>query len=129
MNRFFTYFVTKGLVVFIALASCIFFSVACLKLFSQFDSLRVSSVDESSVEESVVEETTVDESVSDLPVFEQTEFDILNGIINHIYVWTDEETGVQYIIYHEKCGYAGFGGITPRLNPDGSLYVVSDDLK
>lgn len=41
-----------------------------------------------------------------------------------IYIWTDDDTGVQYIIYREKTGYAGFGGITPRLNPDGSLYIV-----
>lgn len=41
-----------------------------------------------------------------------------------IYIWTDEETGVQYIVYREKRYNAGFGGITPRLNPDGSLYSV-----
>lgn len=41
-----------------------------------------------------------------------------------IYIWTDEDTGVQYIIYREKSYNAGFGGITPRLNPDGSLYCV-----
>ncbi len=38
-----------------------------------------------------------------------------------IYIWTDEDTGVQYIVYREKLYNAGFGGITPRLNPDGSL--------
>lgn len=42
----------------------------------------------------------------------------------HISVWTDQETGVQYIIYSRKRGEAGIGGITPRLNADGSLYVV-----
>lgn len=41
-----------------------------------------------------------------------------------VFIWTDEDTGVQYIIYREKLYNAGFGGITPRLNPDGSLYVV-----
>ncbi len=41
-----------------------------------------------------------------------------------VYIWTDEDTGVQYIIYREKTANAGFGGITPRLNPDGSLYGV-----
>lgn len=41
-----------------------------------------------------------------------------------IYIWTDEDTGVQYIIYSEAGYRKGFGGITPRLNPDGSLYVV-----
>lgn len=41
-----------------------------------------------------------------------------------VFIWTDEDTGVQYIIYREKLYSAGFGGITPRLNPDGSLYVI-----
>lgn len=41
-----------------------------------------------------------------------------------IRLWIDKETGVQYIIYSNKAGYAGMGGITPRLNPDGSLYTV-----
>jgi maltose-binding protein MalE len=35
-------------------------------------------------------------------------------------VWTDEETGVQYIIYE---GYKQ-GGIYPRLNADGSLHIA-----
>lgn len=38
--------------------------------------------------------------------------------------WTDEETGVQYVIYDRSYGYTGMGGITPRLNADGTLYVV-----
>lgn len=41
--------------------------------------------------------------------------------------YTDQETGVQYIIYREKFYNAGFGGITPRLNSDGSLYL--DDIE
>ena len=36
-----------------------------------------------------------------------------------VYIWTDEETGVQYIIYD---GYKQ-GGIYPRLNADGSLHI------
>lgn len=38
--------------------------------------------------------------------------------------YTDKETGVQYVLYAEAYGCS----ITPRLNPDGSLYVgeVSD---
>ena len=39
--------------------------------------------------------------------------------------WTDEFTGVQYVIYDRSGGYAGMGGITPRLNSDGSLYIVN----
>ncbi len=44
-----------------------------------------------------------------------------------IYIWTDPETGVQYIVYREKTMNAGFGGITPRLNPDGTICVVSSE--
>ena len=43
-----------------------------------------------------------------------------------ITIWTDEETGVQYVIYRDKAGYAGFGGITPRLNSDGTLYITKE---
>ena len=42
----------------------------------------------------------------------------------HIEFWTDEETGVQYVIYDRVCGYGGMGGITPRLNSDGSVYII-----
>ena len=42
----------------------------------------------------------------------------------NIEIWTDEKTGVQYIIYDRKGGYAGMGGITPRYNADGTLYTV-----
>ena len=40
----------------------------------------------------------------------------------YVEFWTDEETGVQYVIYNRIAGYAGMGGITPRLDADGSLY-------
>lgn len=36
-----------------------------------------------------------------------------------IRIWTDPETNVQYVIYF---GYGGAGGITPRINIDGTLY-------
>ena len=45
----------------------------------------------------------------------------------HISIWTDTETGVQYIVYTEGVGYCGMGGITPRLNADGTLYVVETE--
>lgn len=48
-----------------------------------------------------------------------------NGVTStpniYIEIWTDEETGVQYIIY-DRAG----GGITPRLNGDGSLYGFNE---
>ncbi len=42
---------------------------------------------------------------------------------NDIYEFIDNETGVHYLIYsHKYDGYAaGMGGITPRLNSDGSV--------
>ena len=47
----------------------------------------------------------------------------LNSKDTDIRFWTDEETGVQYVIYNHGAGYKGMGGITPRLNADGTLYV------
>ena len=41
----------------------------------------------------------------------------------NVYFWTDEETGVQYIIYSSGAGYCGMGGITPRLNSNGTPYI------
>lgn len=35
--------------------------------------------------------------------------------------WTDEVTGVQYVIHRDLLNSSG--GITPRLNADGSLYI------
>ena len=46
---------------------------------------------------------------------------------SNIEIWTDEKTGVQYIIYDRNSGYAGMGGITPRYNADGTLHTV--DMK
>lgn len=41
-----------------------------------------------------------------------------------VYIWTDKETGVQYVIYSFiVTGGGGAGGITPRLNADGTLYT------
>lgn len=73
-----------------------------------------------------VSETIEDNAVTINPEFFEEKTDV--GVENDkpIYIWTDKETGVQYVIYQEQHGYAGFGGITPRLNPDGSLYVTED---
>ena len=38
-------------------------------------------------------------------------------------VWTDSETGVQYVIFY---GYRK-GGITPRLNANGTLYTINQN--
>lgn len=49
------------------------------------------------------------------------------GGSGNVKVFVDPETGVEYLVYAEKVGYAGCGGITPRLNPDGTVRVRSDD--
>jgi hypothetical protein len=51
--------------------------------------------------------------------------DIQQTLRQDIEIWTDEETGVQYIIYRSG-GYGGVGGITPRYNADGTLYTVNN---
>ena len=43
---------------------------------------------------------------------------------SNIRIWTDKETGVQYVIYKEEVYKGGLGGITPRLNADGTLYTT-----
>lgn len=37
--------------------------------------------------------------------------------------WRDTETGVHYFIYSESVYKGGCGGICPRYNADGTLYV------
>lgn len=39
--------------------------------------------------------------------------------------WRDTETGVHYFIYDRTSGNGGMGGICPRYNADGSLYVTA----
>ena len=38
-----------------------------------------------------------------------------------VYEFVDPDTGVHYWIYSSCMGYAGMGGMTPRLNSDGSV--------
>jgi hypothetical protein len=47
------------------------------------------------------------------------------SIMNNAYIsiWIDEETGVQYVIFN---GYYK-GGITPRLNADGSFHIENEE--
>ena len=40
-----------------------------------------------------------------------------------VYEFIDPDTGVHYWIYSHSAGYSGMGGITPRLNSDGSIMV------
>ena len=41
-----------------------------------------------------------------------------------IYEFVDPDTKVHYWIYSRTGGYAGMGGITPRLNSDGTVMIT-----
>lgn len=41
-----------------------------------------------------------------------------------IYEFIDPDTGVHYWIYSHKVPYGGMGGMTPRLNSDGTVMVT-----
>lgn len=40
------------------------------------------------------------------------------------YEFIDPETGVHYWVYSHGAGYTGMGGMTPRLNSDGTVMVT-----
>lgn len=70
--------------------------------------------------------TTVSDIVDDSAV--QVNDNIIENSIfaknyGEVYIYTDPETGVEYLIFNKKSANAGMGGITPRLNVDGSLYI------
>lgn len=41
-----------------------------------------------------------------------------------IYEFVDPDTKVHYWIYSHSSGYSGMGGITPRLNSDGTVMIT-----
>lgn len=41
-----------------------------------------------------------------------------------IYEFVDPDTGVHYWVYSHKTGYGGMGGMTPRLNSDGTVMIT-----
>lgn len=47
-------------------------------------------------------------------------------IKNHIWCITDEKTGVQYVVYSQTFYHGGAGGITVRVNADGTPYIDPD---
>ena len=53
----------------------------------------------------------------------EKEQNIIKAKDEDILIWTDEETGVQYIIYSHSAVYGGMGGITPRLNNVGNVML------
>lgn len=55
---------------------------------------------------------------------EETETPISSDYVSDdVYVYVDEETGVNYLVFS---GYKR-GGIIPRYNPDGSLYIEGQE--
>lgn len=45
------------------------------------------------------------------------------GKSNNIEEYRDAETGVHYFVYSDWHGYGAAGGLCPRYNADGTLYV------
>lgn len=43
--------------------------------------------------------------------------------ISHMMLFTDHATGVQYLASNP------FGGLTPRLNADGTLHTIKKEIK
>ena len=43
-------------------------------------------------------------------------------------VLVDMVTGVNYLFHSESDGYGGSGGLTPLLNPDGSVVVTPPQM-
>lgn len=74
---------------------------------TQFGCTLKSDVAQTSEKESDVAQTSVKEMDND-----------------DIYEFIDPDTGVHYLVYnHYVGGDAGMGGITPRLNSDGTIMV------
>lgn len=63
------------------------------------------------------EETTIEK--------ESNEESTLDGYDNpYIKEYIYPYTGVHYLIYSESWGSGGMGGITPRLNSDGTIMIT-----
>lgn len=52
------------------------------------------------------------------------ESDIATLSGNYMYEFIDPETGVHYWVYSKPVIKGGMGGITPRLNADGTIMVT-----
>lgn len=53
--------------------------------------------------------------------------DVYDGY--RVYIYVDEYTGVEYLIYSDRGMNAGFGGICPRYNTDGTLKINEEFRK
>lgn len=71
--------------------------------------------------ENTEEESTEEESTERLPDY----LDYFTAA--NIYDYVDPDTGVHYLVFRDSSYQSGRGGITPRLNSDGTLMV--EELK
>lgn len=55
--------------------------------------------------------------------FQQSSNDVNQYTTYLVFVYVDNDTGINYLIFFEHLGYAGMSGICPRYNVDGTLYV------
>ena len=62
----------------------------------------------------------------DVPHGTQTSNEGNTSKINNddIYEFVDPDTKIHYWIYSHSDGYSGMGGITPRLNSDGTVMIT-----
>ena len=97
----------KSIIILIAIVSCL--ALGCISDSQAIEQEPVS--DSQAIEHEPVSNNYIMEFVRDCDPNEK------------IKEWRDKETGVHYFIYSEKLMNAGFGGIIPRYNADGSLYV------
>lgn len=67
---------------------------------------------------------------SDDSIADKSEYDIREisgGQFKYcFYDFVDKDTGVHYIVYNNSGYYGGAGGITPRLNTDGTVMVTKE---
>lgn len=75
------------------------------------------SSDNQVVAETVSENVVEEESSQKLPDY----LDYFNSA--NIYDYVDPDTGVHYLVFRDSNYQSGRGGITPRLNSDGTLMV------
>lgn len=61
-------------------------------------------------------------SVSEIETTGNASITEINGA--NIYEFVDQDTGVHYLIYSCRLSNAGMGGITPRLNSDGTVMTT-----
>lgn len=81
----------------------------------------------STPEEATVETNTVEETVTDTQKVTESTSKLLKYTdvypSTHIYDWVDPDTGVHYLVLRDNSYQSGRGGITPRLNSDGTVMV------